>query len=196
VVNSESTESKILTSAKELFIEKGYHDTSMSAIAKEAGLGKGTLYWHFDSKDDLFKKMITKEGRVILAEVKELSESNLPTEDILKKFIQIRVSRMVKHRKASQMFMDNENFTNKEFKKTMLGIYCSLIEELEKIINKGIEEDVFETDRPDKTAAAIMGTINGLCSVVIVGHDDQLSLEENVECIYNLIMDGIEKKGV
>jgi AcrR family transcriptional regulator len=196
MVNSDSTEAKILTSAKELFIEKGYHDTSMSAIAKEAGLGKGTLYWHFDSKDDLFKKMITKEGRVILAEVKELSESNLPTEDILKKFIQIRVSRMVKHRKASQMFMDNENFTNKEFKKTMLSIYCSLIEELEKIINKGIEEDVFETDRPDKTAAAIMGTINGLCSVVIVGHDDQLSLEENVECIYNLIMDGIEKKGV
>jgi len=196
MVNSDSTEAKILTSAKELFIEKGYHDTSMSAIAKEAGLGKGTLYWHFDSKDDLFKKMITKEGRVILAEVKELSESNLPTEDILKKFIQIRVSRMVKHRKASQMFMDNENFTNKEFKKTMLGIYCSLIEELEKIINKGIEEDVFETDRPDKTAAAIMGTINGLCSVVIVGHDDQLSLEEIVECIYNLIMDGIEKKGV
>ena len=87
--NADSTETKILTAARELFMEKGYHDTSMSAIANRAGLGKGTLYWHFDSKDELFKKMITREGKVVLEELKKLSEDDLPVEVILKEFIKI-----------------------------------------------------------------------------------------------------------
>ena len=92
--------------------------------------------------------------------------------------------------------MDKDNFANKEFKKTMFEIYFSIVEELEKIIIRGNQEGIFKIEKPNKTAAAIMGTINGLCSAIFTDKDQDFNLEENVDLIYDLIMDGIRKREV
>lgn len=44
----------ILEAAFEAFAENGYDGTSMDDIVKRSGLSKGTLYWHFKNKHDLF----------------------------------------------------------------------------------------------------------------------------------------------
>jgi len=44
----------ILRAARELFIKKGYHDTTLEEIAHHAEFGKGTIYNYFSSKEDLF----------------------------------------------------------------------------------------------------------------------------------------------
>ncbi|TMC21622.1 MAG: TetR/AcrR family transcriptional regulator [Chloroflexi bacterium] len=46
-------EKLILQVAEAVFIEKGYHETSMEEIAVRVGVAKGTLYLHFPSKEDL-----------------------------------------------------------------------------------------------------------------------------------------------
>lgn len=43
-----------------LFLEKGYHGTSIDDITRAAGLTKGALYWHYKGKEDLLKKIIQK----------------------------------------------------------------------------------------------------------------------------------------
>ena len=48
----------ILEAAKELFEEKGYHEAKISEIAIVAGIGKGTVYEYFESKQSLFEEMI------------------------------------------------------------------------------------------------------------------------------------------
>ena len=48
----------ILKSGIGMFIEKGFAKTKVSDIAKDAGIGKGTVYEYFNSKDDLFKGCI------------------------------------------------------------------------------------------------------------------------------------------
>lgn len=45
----------ILDAAFEMFAQVGFDRTSMSAIAKEAGVSKGLIYHHFDSKEDVLK---------------------------------------------------------------------------------------------------------------------------------------------
>src|SRR6185369_16924419 len=45
---------ELLAAAQRLFIERGFDGTAMSAVAKEAGVASNVVYWHFDSKDDLF----------------------------------------------------------------------------------------------------------------------------------------------
>jgi AcrR family transcriptional regulator len=45
---------QIFAAAYELFAAQGYHRTSMDAIAERAGVAKGTLYWYFKSKRELF----------------------------------------------------------------------------------------------------------------------------------------------
>lgn len=48
----------IIKSALNVFLEKGYHKTSMNDLAAEAGLLKGSLYHHFASKEELMKSVI------------------------------------------------------------------------------------------------------------------------------------------
>lgn len=50
---AEETREKLLDSALELFYERGYAGTNLTSIAKQLGLTKGAVYWHFSSKTAL-----------------------------------------------------------------------------------------------------------------------------------------------
>ncbi len=54
----ETTRLAIEDAAVELFMEHGYHATSMRQIAKHAGLALGGIYNHFKSKDEIFEGII------------------------------------------------------------------------------------------------------------------------------------------
>ena len=49
---------KLIQAAKEIFGMRGYHGTTVDDITKAAGVTRGALYWHFDSKADLLGAII------------------------------------------------------------------------------------------------------------------------------------------
>jgi len=53
----EGTRASILEAAEKLFVEKGFAATSMSDIAKEAGVTKSLIHHHFGSKEDLWTEV-------------------------------------------------------------------------------------------------------------------------------------------
>ena len=50
----EETVQKILDTAEQMFIQKGYDSTSLQDIIQATGLSKGAIYHHFTSKEDIF----------------------------------------------------------------------------------------------------------------------------------------------
>ncbi|HEX8075157.1 MAG TPA: helix-turn-helix domain-containing protein [Thermoleophilaceae bacterium] len=60
---SEATTAELLAAARELFAADGYAATSLDAIAAAAGVTKGALYHHFDSKRDVFRAVYEGEQR-------------------------------------------------------------------------------------------------------------------------------------
>lgn len=58
---SEEKRQQILSSASDLFIEKGYSGTSMDMVAKHAGVSKQTVYSHYNNKDVLFTSVIDRK---------------------------------------------------------------------------------------------------------------------------------------
>jgi AcrR family transcriptional regulator len=50
-----------MAAAKKVFARNGFHATTIADIAKEAELAYGSVYWYFDSKDDLFHQLIAVE---------------------------------------------------------------------------------------------------------------------------------------
>lgn len=52
----------IFNSARELFYAKGFKDTNVSDIAKMAGIGVGTFYNYYSSKEELFLEVYFKEN--------------------------------------------------------------------------------------------------------------------------------------
>lgn len=52
------TRIEIIAAAHSLFLEHGYHGTSMRQIASRAGIALGGIYNHFDSKEDIFASVL------------------------------------------------------------------------------------------------------------------------------------------
>lgn len=57
---TEETRRKILDSALKLAQDKGFHGTTMSLISKSSGMPAGSLYWHFENKDNLFSALLER----------------------------------------------------------------------------------------------------------------------------------------
>lgn len=53
IVDKEEVQGRIMDAAMSLYSRVGYHTATISGIAREAGMGKGTIYLYFDSKEHL-----------------------------------------------------------------------------------------------------------------------------------------------
>jgi AcrR family transcriptional regulator len=62
---------KIITTARRLFAEKGFDGCNVSDIAKQAGMSQGNIYWHFTSKDELFQAVLVEGFQAIGATMSE-----------------------------------------------------------------------------------------------------------------------------
>lgn len=58
---NEAREARILDAAASLFVHYGYDKTTVSDIARQAGISKGAIYLHFAGKDALLEALITRE---------------------------------------------------------------------------------------------------------------------------------------
>lgn len=61
---NEERRQRILDVAADLIVHYGYDKTTVSDIAREAGISKGAIYLHFDSKEALFEELIIRELQV------------------------------------------------------------------------------------------------------------------------------------
>src|SRR2546425_11694033 len=60
----------MLDAASQLFAAKHFHEVRMEDIAAEAGVGKGTLYRYFLTKDDLYLKLLERAAEEYLARLR------------------------------------------------------------------------------------------------------------------------------
>ncbi len=62
--DNEERRGRILDAAADLIVHYGYDKTTVSDIAREAGISKGAIYLHFDSKEALFEALILRELQI------------------------------------------------------------------------------------------------------------------------------------
>src|SRR3984957_5952485 len=51
---------EILKAAIRLFARRGFHETSMSEVAREAKVSKALIFWHFKTKEELFLAVLNR----------------------------------------------------------------------------------------------------------------------------------------
>ena len=84
----DDTRKKILSVANKLFSRFGFHKTSMDEIAKIARKAKGSLYYHFASKEELFKEVVSKEIMSLKGQLSVIINNNdLSASDKIKKYL-------------------------------------------------------------------------------------------------------------
>ena len=72
-----------------LFAEKGYHMTSVEAIAEGAGVSKGAFYLHFQSKQDFIMTAFHYYHQEIAGRIEYVQQENLPPRDSFAKQIEV-----------------------------------------------------------------------------------------------------------
>ena len=141
----EDTRDKILIVANKLFSRFGFHKTSMDEIAKIARKAKGSLYYHFASKEELFTEVVAKEIENLKASLSIIvNDKNIKAEQKIKQYL---IKRMEVLNSASNYhetlkadffehfdFIDDLRSNLDDWEKT----------QLKKIIEQGVEENTFE----------------------------------------------------
>ena len=57
---SQDSRDEILKAAMQLFANHGFHETSMSEVAREARVSKALIFWHFKTKEELFVAVLNR----------------------------------------------------------------------------------------------------------------------------------------
>jgi AcrR family transcriptional regulator len=76
-------EQLILQTAEELLLEKGYHETSVDEIAARVGISKGTIYLHFNSKEEMVFALLHQHLRRFQQALYTILEWGAPPRDTL-----------------------------------------------------------------------------------------------------------------
>lgn len=81
MANSKGGKEAILDAARKVIAKHGVHKASVQSIADEAGLSKGAVYYHYDSKDEILYAMIDQYLRAAISPFKtSLISSGSPEE--------------------------------------------------------------------------------------------------------------------
>ncbi|MDB4967455.1 MAG: TetR family transcriptional regulator [Myxococcales bacterium] len=62
-IRADDTRARLFAAATELFATRGYHEASVDAIVKRAGVAKGTFFVHFATKDAVIVDLVRMQTR-------------------------------------------------------------------------------------------------------------------------------------
>jgi AcrR family transcriptional regulator len=163
--SKDDSRSLILQAAFDAFAEKGYDGTSMDDIVQRSGLSKGTLYWHFTNKHDLFVATLNWAMKGLDESfIATLQQVDRPVADrLLEMFVLAtryfisdpRWTRLI----ASAFFLSAQSDVARQ---TLLEMYKQYITVIETGLQQGIERGEFLPMDTHKTAIALMAGGDGI----------------------------------
>jgi AcrR family transcriptional regulator len=165
------TRERLLDAALESFHTKGYSATTLDDIARQAGITRGAIHWHFGSKAELFNTVIRERYMQAGANFAAiLAEGGTPLQllrQILIKWLTY-VEEDSKFRMMLEMLMLKTEVSaelaegmqeKRQSNRFMIGFFADLI-------RKGIDSGELRADvNPEIVAIAALGTVNGVTSI-------------------------------
>jgi TetR/AcrR family transcriptional regulator len=93
----DTTEQKILTAAKKVFISKGMSGARMQDIADEAGINKALLHYYFKNKEQLFENIFTKLTHGFWEQITSVFESEDALFDKINSFCSLYIDKVIEN---------------------------------------------------------------------------------------------------
>lgn len=169
------TKRKIFETSMKLFAEKGYDATSIEEITATVGVAKGTLYYHFSSKEEIFQFLV-EEGVKLLKNSITIKTSKLTDSiDKIKAIVLIELKILVKYESFMTIILSEIWGTGQRSKMCRDYIF-EYIQMIQEIVEEGIQKGEILEGNPNVIASGIFGFV---CSSLIY----KLRREENIEVI-------------
>ena len=153
--NPEETRRKILEVSKELFLEKGFDNTSIQDIIDGlGGMTKGVIYHHFESKYEILQSIIRENNQ-------EISNYNWRGDTGLEKiqnslmdsFSNFEHQRLVY---SASIMLRSPRLLGEQY----LGLFSDFLPEIRERVYEGVKDQSIKTEYPEELADLIVLTLN------------------------------------
>jgi AcrR family transcriptional regulator len=146
---------RILEVAKEVFARYGA-DASLDDIAKQAGVGPGTLYRHFSTREELLQAVYRAELEKLAEAEQKLSQMMSPT-DALRAWLLLFVDAIA----AKQLIAPALNTLLGDPKKVFEASYAKMHQAIRSLVKRGVESGEIRSDLdPVDLLRALIGVSN------------------------------------
>ena len=152
---------QILDTSLQLFMKKGFDATSISDILSQLDIARGTLYYHFESKEAIMDAIIERLLNQVLEKIEKLmtNDSLSQAEKFMGFFASINLTQLTGDEEIVDYFNQPQNALFHEKSNRLLIKKLSPV--LAQIISDGMESGLFDTPYPAETAELILVGITG-----------------------------------
>lgn len=185
---------QILSAARTCFLERGYFATKMDAIAQESGLSKGGIYFHFDSKREIFRALVQQEYDITMGFIDSVVDSEVDMTsklvELAEHFIQLFAS---SDRPRFMVIIGEMALRDDEIARLLRELQENYFERIAQLLQMGIDSgQLRSTVDPHSSSVVLKAMIDGVQANFAVGVD--LDLEAVVAAGLDLLTNGLIDK--
>ena len=199
-VDKQKKKNEIMAAAMQIFAKKGLKNTKMADIAVAAGIGKGTIYEYFRSRDTIFVEACNLFTIDMMDKMKSAAESDLAPPEKIKAMCEffLKMTSQLSPEMASIMidFWSEGIRGNIENSHGLIDIgplYDEARQIYQQVLEDGTKQGHFRAMDTFSVASILIGMLDGI-QLQLVLTPDLFDLEELSTKLMNLIIHGIENK--
>jgi len=171
IVDKKEKQKNIVRSAMKIFSQKGFDRTTVSDIAQEAGIGKGTYYEYFKSKDEVIHLVFDYFMQDLVPDFQKIVQQSIPASE--KIILMIKSMSHLIESKEQQDFVGlvfdvwAEGIRSQPHRKSlelkMKQFYKDYREPVVEVLKQGIRSGEFRSDiKMEAEASVLIGLLDGL----------------------------------
>lgn len=185
IKKAQERRNEILDAAEELFNQKGFDGTSTNDILEEVGIARGTLYYHFKSKEDIMDALIDRMTDTILEAAKEIgANKSIPVnERMIRVVMALNISGGNGKEIMEHIHKPQNALMHQKIQKIILNNVPSILAD---IIREGIEQGLFNTQYPYECMEMIVAYTNTVFDDDMVHLTDEERTSRIVALVFNV----------
>ncbi|MFI6072937.1 TetR/AcrR family transcriptional regulator [Actinoplanes sp. NPDC051343] len=134
----EDTRQKLYEAAVELIAEQGFSATTVEDIALRAGVAKGTVYYNFKSKTDLFEELL-RHGIGLLTDAFREAVAGRPPREAVAALVRTQLEYIQRYRAFAQLLLSEMWRTNREWQQTLILLREQAIGVIASTLQAGVD---------------------------------------------------------
>jgi len=194
IVTKASVKDAILDSTERLLARFGYRKMTVEDIAVEAGIGKGTIYLHFNSKEELVLSHVDRLVDRLKDRLRKIANSHEPAAERVRLML---LTRVLFRFDSIQYYTQSLNDLLAALRPGLLARRARYFEEEAQIfaavLNEGAQSGEFSFDNAHTTAHALLQATNGLLPYSLSTRElgEREDVEQRTADVANLMLRGL-----
>ncbi|WP_189328986.1 TetR/AcrR family transcriptional regulator [Actinoplanes ianthinogenes] len=151
----EDTRQRLYEAAVELIAEQGFSATTVDDIALRAKVAKGTVYYNFKSKTDLFEELLRHGVGLLTAEFRS-AVAGLPPRDAVRALVRAQLGYIKRYQAFAQLLLSEMWRTNREWQQTLVLLRAEAIGVIAETVQAGVDSGELPADLDVRVAASAL----------------------------------------